>query len=340
MFIHSSSTSLIMTIDPRPFYDIQFNFKVSLSLEDSVLALLGWPFDFEPFREMTETEQALEWACAQEGIDNQERLSLFEVLRDIKRSADSAYTEAKIEDPENHDLLKNCREEIQKTHELMTAAYYFYSDIVNELSKGESSLLRLDSFTHHEQNSPHITWESLRTWARTKDIDLDNPGRTTEFTKAEIDPSKVGERLTNDKSVDARDLLLTFANLALKYAEIPKYRKSDGLNKDQFFKDVFYSYPNTQDYPGLGRQTINNRLKLAFQVKNKTHGGCLRFTQVTNLNRALAVLVINYADKLKLERDFDDVWINTVSCVIEDTATPGQDRKSIANRLKTAHQSL
>lgn len=327
---------------PRPFNDIQFNFKVSLTLEDAVLALLGWPFDREPFRELTEDEQQRSWESIQEGICEDDSLSLYEVLRDIKITADGAYNEAKSEDPENHELLKDCLNEIQNTHNLIVSAYRHYSEIVNELAKGPLSLIRVDNFTHPASSKTYITWESLESWASTHKISLYNrstPTKTT-FQQLNIDVGEVSDRVHGNKTVNAKDLLVTLANLALRYADTPKFQKSGGINRHQFFNEIFDKYENPKGHSCFGKQTVNDRLKQAFQTKSGDFDGHIGPTENTNLQHLVAVLAIKYAEKSKIEQDHQYRWVKTIAEHIQDASLEAQDTQSIAKRLEKAHRSL
>ena len=327
---------------PRPFRDIEFNFKASLSLEDAVLALLGWQFDFEPFREVTEAESLYAWELEQNGIPVDDKLSLYEVLRDIKHSADSTYVQAKNEDPENLELINECRNEIQKAHDLFELARQYYCDMVDELARGDQSVLRLDKFTRPTSTETYITWNSLQLWASKHNIALYTAANLTKtaIQTLGIDPDEISDRVRGHKTVNAKDLLMTLANLAIKYADTPKLKKPDGINRDAFFKEIFKSYENPKGHSGLGRQSVDTRLKQAMQVKKIAFDGQIGPTEYTNLQYLVAVLIIKYAEKFSISQDADSLWIETIANQIQAPMISGQDISSIVERLKTAYQSL
>ena len=145
----------------RPFYEIEFNFTTSLSKESAVLAMLGWIR--KPFREITASEYDYQYRVdCDHPITEEESLifephnpSLFEILREVKDSADSEYAEAKEENPLDENAIAEKLANIKKSHELIETAYKFYCGIDDELAKGEQSELRIDQRATTDPENPH-----------------------------------------------------------------------------------------------------------------------------------------------------------------------------------------
>jgi hypothetical protein len=81
----------------RPFYDIAFDFKSSLSVNDAVLAMLGWTHS--PYREVTQREQDFNHRvyCGVSEFGDEtyyDEPSLFEVLKEVKNKIDRSTRES------------------------------------------------------------------------------------------------------------------------------------------------------------------------------------------------------------------------------------------------------
>ena len=115
----------------RPFNDIAFEFKTSLSVDDAVLAMLGWIH--KPYREVTRAEEDFNYRVycgeSQEGDEiYYEKLSLFEVLREVHEYANADYMETTEEFPDDEGLNN-----IHKSFEFIETAYLYYCAIEDEL---------------------------------------------------------------------------------------------------------------------------------------------------------------------------------------------------------------
>ena len=150
----------------RPFNEIEFDFTTSLSKEAAVMAMLGWMK--KPYREVSEAEYDYRHRvdCERPVSEEEEIMferhspSLFEVLREIKESADSEYVSVKIEEPLDEDALAESLANIKKSHELIETAHKFYCDIADEqgqkLNRSIESLLKFAKGPATETNNePH-----------------------------------------------------------------------------------------------------------------------------------------------------------------------------------------
>ncbi len=302
-------TTLFMQNEYRPFYEIEFDFKTSLSKEDSVLAMLGWIR--KPYREITEAEYDHQHHvdCEHEVSEEAELMferhspSLFEVLREIKDSADTEYVTSKIEDPLDEEALDEKLANIKKAHELIETAHKFYCGIDDELAKGVSSELRLDKFATINPENIFITLTSLTKWAlKEYNITLFMLTKPLTFEDLGQSQQEIIEALSID-SGDTTHLQVTFALLVEAFSQTANtFNKSLGSpNASAIAAEIHSQIKSRDNFKKLSPRVIEGCIGSALaKIGYKT-----RSESVTakTLNLCFALLVEAYAGKIDRYRD-------------------------------------
>ena len=294
-------TTLFMQNEYRPFYEIEFDFKTSLSKEDSVLAMLGWIR--KPYREITEAEYDHQHHvdCEHEVSEEAELMferhspSLFEVLREIKDSADTEYVTSKIEDPLDEEALDEKLANIKKAHELIETAHKFYCGIDDELAKGVSSELRLDKFATINPENIFITLTSLTKWAlKEYEIILFNSEVQVTFNDLGQSQQELIESLSNGFG-DTTHLQVTFALLVEAFSLTANTfnKGTGGPNASAIATEIHSQIKDINDFIGLSKRNIKSYISSALAkigYKTKSHPVSLK-----TLNLCLAFLVDAFA---------------------------------------------
>jgi hypothetical protein len=325
----------------RPFYDIAFDFKTCLSVEDAVLAMLGWTH--KPYREVTREEEDFNHRVycgeSQEGDEiYYEKLSLFDVLKEVHEDANADYMETKEEFPDDEGLNNEKLNNINKSFEFIETAYLYYCAIEDELAKGEESELRIDKSKSTEDH--YITVMSLAKWAeKTYQIKL--------FNKEKMNLNDLGitqeEIIENTKGgarkIDATDLQITFALLIEKYAELGnKYRHSDGRpNNSNLYKDMSDFIENSSDVSGMQERTIVERINQAQSVRHGKADGHLSLLKQKRLQINLACFTDAYAAKTDCLNNGQIADLTKIAEKLADESIARQDAESIKQRLEEAY---
>jgi hypothetical protein len=322
----------------RPFYDIAFDFKTCLSVEDTVLAMLGWTH--KPYREVTREEEDFNHRvyCGESQEDDEiyyEKLSLFEVLREVNEVANSDYIETKYEFPDDEGIIKEKLNNIQKSFEFIETAYLYYCAIEDELAKGEESELRIDKSKSTEDH--YITVMSLAKWAeKAYQIKLFNKEKMNlsdlGITQQEIIENKKG------RNIDGTDLQITFALLIQKYAEVgKKYRHLDGRpNNSNIYKDMSDFNKNSTDEIGMKERTMVGRIAKTLEVK-QGGDGLLSYSVYKRLQVALPCFTDAYAAKTDCLNNGQIADLTKIAKKLADESIARQDAESIKQRLEEAY---
>lgn len=320
----------------QPYNEIGFDFKTSLTKEQAVLAMLGWKS--KHFYEISEEEVDYQYRDHRGEIEDfgLEEPSLFSILYEIKVDADSAYLEAKYNNPEDVDVKK---EEIKKSHALIDTAYRFYCNIDDELAKGESSELRVTE-------TLHISIGSLAKWAlKEYQIEL-LPTEITTFKDLNRSQEEIEDSLQIELDPDgAEQFHITHALLVEVFASmVPDcMRGNKEVNVSQLIK-ILGENTEMAAYSGQGKSTLSTLYPKILAIKNKTYQKeleSLRTTTLQNQRINLAFLVEEY---VRLDNSRGDAAViddETVSEIAEHLADlgkglSGQSQKLIESRIKVA----
>ena len=306
----------------HPFYEIEFDFKTSLSKEDSVLAMLG--MIRKPYREITEAEYDHQHQvdCEHEVSEEAELMferhspSLFEVLREIKDSADTEYVTSKIEDPLDEEALDEKLANIKKVHELIETAHKFYCGIDDELAKGEKSELRLDRFATTNPETLFITLTSLAKWSLNEyKITLFNSEAQVTFNDLGQSQQEVIESLSNDVR-DTTHLQVTFALLVESFSHTAnKFKKGCGTpNASAIATEIHSQIKDIDDIIGLKKRNTEGYISAALKKKSG-HASQSQSISPNTLNLCLAFLVDAFALK---SNEFQDKESNPNAQKIAD----------------------
>ena len=326
------------------YYEIGFDFKTSITKDQAVLAMLGW--QFKPFYEISEKEFENQYRVHRGEIDDPEveEPSLLEILYQIKSEADSAYIEAKHENPEDEDIKK---QEIKKSHLLIETAYRFYCHIDDELAKGERSKLHIDQNTSKKSGEPYITIMSLAKWtSKEYKIELFPAIESTTFndlnlSQEEIEDSLVGE-LTKS---GAEQFHITHALLVEAFAsKVPNCMHANKKVNYSQLLETLYESTNMTEYLGQGQSTLSKLYPKILEIKNginKEKLESLKGTKLRNQRISLAFLVEELTKLDNPEADATLIDDDTVSKVAEklvgpDKGLPGQSQNLINSRINAA----
>lgn len=288
----------------KPFNQIHFNFKASLTIEECVLAMLGWTF--HPYRDITVEQENTLYEMEMNGLDPGEFFrepGLFEVLTEVKESADNVYNEVRIDDPGNQPRLNQALEDIQKAHQFINKAYQYYCAIADELSKGMGSGLRLDKYTSESEDDCKITIHSLRGWAKTiYDINLfDNKAPVLDGINQSQE--EVQERILDPKKVDATQLQILFAIMILKVANQSGTlrHEPDKPNCLQIYEEVYKEYQDDELVLGNKQRTVIDRINNALKVYRNSDQSLMGKTAYRNLQISVSILAKYLVSKLEIE---------------------------------------
>ena len=330
----------------RPFYEIEFNFTTSLSKESAVLAMLGWIR--KPYREITASEYDYQYRVdCDHPITEEESLifephnpSLFEILREVKDSADSEYAEAKEENPLDENTIAEKLANIKNSHELIETAYKFYCGIDDELAKGEQSELRIDQRATTDPENPHITIMSLAKWAE-KEFNiriLDCKNQVT-FSDLNITQEEILESIENDsRTIDAIDLQITFALLVDDFSRTSNlfHHLHDGRPKvGPIANEITKQIANREDLDAQSERKIIYRINDAIKAK-KQLSSRLSPVLYKRLQVTLGLLVQASAPRYQGPKGDPDITQIAAHLTTKAIELPGQDRQSIEVRLQEA----
>lgn len=326
----------------KPYNQIHFDFKASLTIEECVLAMLGWTF--HPYRDITVEQENTLYDMEINDIDPEEFFReprLFEVLTEVKESADNVYNEIRIDDPGNQPRLNQALEDIQKAHQFINKAYQYYCAIADELSKGMGSGLRLDKYTSESEADCKITIHSLRGWAKTiYDINLfDNKAPVLDGINQSQE--EVQERISDPNKVDATQLQILFAIMILRLANQSGIlrHEPDKPNCLQIYEEVYKKCPDG-DSLGIKKRTIIGRINNALQVYRNVKNGLIGKTVYRNLQIAVAILAQYLVNKLEIEEQkSSDSFCNLARELAESKPVP-LDSETIIDLLAAAHQTF
>lgn len=336
--------SLSMQNEYRPFNEIEFDFTTSLSKEAAVMAMLGWMK--KPYREVSEAENDYRHRvdCERPVSEEEEIMferhspSLFEVLREIKESADSEYTDTKIDDPLDEDALAESLANIKKSHELIETAHKFYCDIADELVQGECSALRLDQYATKNLEDTYITLTSLADWAFKKyNITLFKLTKPVTFDDLGFSQQEIIESLSND-SGDSTHLLVTFALLVEAFSKTGNaFKKSGSPNAKTIAAEMVLKIPKRGESIKLSPRNIEGCIATALEKR----GYKTKSTPVTSktLNLCLALLVEVFAGKIDHYQDSEknpNVQGIAEHLTLQATDLPEQNQAQIASRIADA----
>jgi hypothetical protein len=329
----------------HPFNEIKFDFTTSLSKESAVLAMLGWIK--KPFREVSEAEYEHQYRVdSDHPVSEEEELMfepyspcLFEILREVKDSADSEYLDAKYEDPIDEDALAEKLANIKKSHELIETAHRFYCGIDDELAKGERSELRLDQRATKNPEDPHITLVSLVDWASKKyKIELfPSPVQVT-FKDLDVTQQEIIESLENKTgNIDTTNLQITFALLVEAFSEfdIAFHHDNGNPNVSTIADEIYLQIKRREHFIGLSKRNIKGYISSAL---NKKSGHDTQKQSITpkTLNLCLALLVAAFAGKDDRYRDANNnpnVQEIAKHLAPQATGLVKQDQEAIENRI-------
>ena len=333
----------------RPFYEIEFDFTTSLSKESAVLAMLGWIG--KPFREITESEYDYQYRVdCDHPITEEESLifephnpSLFEILREVKNSADSEYVEAKYEEPLDENTIAEKLANIKKSHELIETAYKFYCSIDDELAKGEQSQLRIDLQATTDSKNPHITVMSLAKWAKNEfKIDLFPSIDPVTFKDLNLTQQEILESLESDSgAVDTTNLQITFALLVEAFSRIAsKFRDNDGKpNASAIATEICLRIGKTEVFIGLSKRNVEGYISSGLRAKKGHETKLQKNIKTKTLQVCLALLADAFASR---RNDFQNTASNLDAAKIAEhlalhaNELLEQDQKLIETRLLQA----
>ena len=338
--------SLSMQNEYRPFNEIEFDFTTSLSKEAAVMAMLGWMK--KPYREVSEAEYdyrhrvdcELPVSEEEEIMFERHSPSLLEVLREIKESADSEYTDTKIDDPLDEDALAESLANIKKSHELIETAHKFYCDIADELAKGDCSALRLDQYATKNLEDPYITLTSLADWAfRKYNITLFKLTKPVTFDDLGFSQQEIIESLSNDPG-DTSYLQLTLALLVEAFSQTAsKFKKGDDSpNASAIATEMELKIPKRDDLIKLSKRNIEEYIGIALKKKRGQISKNKSMTSKT-LNLCLALLVEVFAGKIDHYQDSEknpNVQAIAEHLALQAADLPEQNRAQIASRIADA----
>lgn len=327
----------------KPYNRIDFNFKASLTIEECVLAMLGWKF--HPYRDITVEQENTLYDMEINDIDPEEFFReprLFEVLTEVKESADNVYNEVRIDDPGNQPRLNQALEDIQKAHQFINKAYQYYCAIADELSKGMGSGLRLDKYTSESEADCKITIHSLRGWAKTiYDINLfDN--KAPVLDGIDLNQEKIQERISDLKIVDATQLQILFAIMILKVADrSSKYHKGDEPNYSAIYNEVYKSKKRTDsDGKGFSKRTIDNQIESALKTASNPETALVSTTIFKNLQISVSILAKYLVSKLEIDgQKPSDSFCHLARELAKSKPDP-LDSQTIIGLLEEAHQTF
>jgi hypothetical protein len=326
----------------KPYNQIHFDFKASLTIEESVLAMLGWKF--HPYRDITVEQENTLYDMEINDIDPEEFFReprLFEVLTEVKESADNVYNEVRIDDPGNQPRLNQALEDIQKAHQFINKAYQYYCAIADELSKGMGSGLRLDKYTSESEDDCKITIHSLRGWAKTiYDINLfDNKAPVLDGINQSQE--EVQERILEPKKVDATQLQILFAKMIWRVADrSSKFRKGDKPNYSAIYNEVYESKNRTDsDEEGLSQRTTHNQIESALKTASNPETALVSTTIFKNLQISVSILAKYLVSKLESDgQKPSDSFCHLAQELAESKPGP-LDSQTIIGLLEKAHQT-
>ncbi len=211
-------------MEASPPYKTVFDLRTSLSKDDAISAIL---FGMKKtISGVSEAECDRQWHTQhdQRAEENYEP-SLMEMLINSRETAEAEYSCAKYENiseaiiAEKLAELRGCESDIQKARHYMCL-------IDDELAKGESSELRIDSNATKSPNFPFITIVSLEQWVESM---LKNNLENTddEAQKGNTDDEEQKEEHAGKAETS---LLITFAFLVELLAETDKksYQNNSG----------------------------------------------------------------------------------------------------------------
>jgi hypothetical protein len=332
----------------RPYFEIEFDFTTSLSKEDAVLAMLGWRMK-KPFREVTESECDYQFRLALGDSTTEEEsmmysnhgLSLFEILYEVKESADSKYGCAKDEAPLDENLIAEKIANIKNSHLLIETAYKFYCHIDDELAKGEKSGLRIDQQATPNPENPYITVMSLAQWASKEyKIDLFPSANQITFKELSLSQQEMEESIGDGLgSEGTTNLQITFALLVEAYASTGNtFRHEKHPNVRAITKEICSQIGNTEVIIGMSQRNVTGYISSGLKVKaaceTKSHG-----IKTKTLQICLGLLVEAFA---KRSTDFQNAMGDpNVEKIAEHLAQLAnelheQDQKHIETRLLQA----
>jgi hypothetical protein len=315
------------------FYEIKFDFTTSLSKESAVLAMLGWIK--KPFREVSEAEYEQQYKSEVEEFIEP---SLFEVLREIKDSADSEYVEAKYEESLDEEALAEKLANIKKAHELIETAHRFYCGIDDELAKGERSELRLDRCATKNPEDPYITLISLAKWASKEyKIELFPSSGQVTFKDLGLVQQEIIESL-EDHSEDTTHLQITFALLVEAFSKTANTFHHDNGNPNvSTIVGEILQIENIKELHGQCASSIDKCIKDAIKAK-QNFSGSMSNTKLRNFKITFGLLVETFAKKGASFQDANEPNVAKIAEHLAEHARelPEQDKKTIETRILDA----
>lgn len=256
-------------IDPED--EIIIDFRTSCTKDEAVAKLIGWMIG--PIRrknaEVTEHDISSDHLAHLYSFDESLHVQLGE-LREVARLKliDAAESDGDIH--EAYVALDKCDELIRK------AATYLL-DIDDEISKGESSDLRIDRQAMDSSGIIHITIKSLDKWARREykigviEASVSNTANANIQSHPEIqgDGKYSGNGLSKTK---ADNLYISFAFLIEAFInKIPKYGSSDKPTNvsaiAEQIEKIAKEANNNEKLSGQSDQAIRDRIEDAFKIK-------------------------------------------------------------------------
>ena len=272
----------------NPEDDIVIDLRASCTKDEAIAKLLGWlkgPLHPKYIR------------VSERGLDESHLIqlttlddSLESQLHELRENASQSLIDA-VESDETGDVLEEKKRAVEQVEELIKRAFFYKTELTDEISKGSSSKLKIDQEATQNSDQLHITLKSLDDWARDKlSVSVLDHGKYAHKVASSIDESDEDETVPHDGNDDsgietglslikAKGLYVTLAYLVEALVSQSQKRPDSRFGGDAPNVDAISKYlaelaearipDGNHKYQGQSSDTIVKRIKQAIAVRTK-----------------------------------------------------------------------
>lgn len=253
----------------NPVDEVFIDLRTSCTRDEAVAKMLGWmKGNIRPkYIEVTEhgiPAEQLQHLPTLEGSLQDELLEQREAAR-----------RKLIEAAESDGGIGEAYEAVEKCDDLIRKAASYLLDMDDEISKGESSDLRIDRQATDSSGIIHITIKSLDQWARQYGISvIEALVLNTENTNLPSQPEKQGNANGSGKGLSTAatdNLYVSFAFLIEAFIDkTQKYGSRDKPNVStiaQHIESIAVESNNKEKLAGQSKEAIKDRIEEALKIK-------------------------------------------------------------------------
>jgi hypothetical protein len=262
--------------------DVLYDLSPSCTVEVAVAKMLGWMQGHIRQRIIKVTEQGIS-ADQLPHIPSLEG-SLQDQLMEMRGAAKQAFIEAAekyASDDTSYNDLRDKEEAVIECDALFNKAATCLRDIQDEISKGESSVLKIDQQATDQTGEIHLTLNSVDRWAKEKyGISIFEGSKVQESTqniavKNDDQIEATSDRKGGLRKVKADNLYTTFAFLLESFAsKTSKYMQDGKINVDALAKFLHeQAVAADTNLSGQSHEAIKDRIEEALKIKKSKLSG-------------------------------------------------------------------